>query len=124
MIVRLMRMVSSLSPRRCFTALTSNCPFEPRSTTKPRSAWTKILNRLSSNFGSTVSTASELRRFSVISMNARSLTSGLTFSRIPAAPAETSSFDMIVERASGSSTNRAESASVAMPTAGGSLSLG
>ncbi len=123
-IVRLIRTWSSMSARRCLIALGTSAPSGPRRITNPRSAWMKILNRLSSSLPSTSSRLTALPRLWAISIMARSLTSGLTASRTPA-PLErpTSSFETMVEVAIGelSSTTRKEDPS---PLAPGRWSLG
>ena len=64
---------------------------------KPRSACTKIANRLSSSFGNTSAKPRALPRFWLISIRALSFASVFTSSRKPVEPEETISFDMIVE---------------------------
>ncbi len=96
-IVRLMRIWSSMSGRRCLMALGTSTPSAIRKITNPRSAWMKILNRLSSNLPSTSSKLTALPRLCAISIMARSFTSGLTVSRRPELFEATSSLDMMVE---------------------------
>ena len=72
---------------------------------KPRSAWGKIGNRLSSSFGSTSFSARALPRFRLISIRALSLASVLPPRRKLDELGEMSSLDMTVELPVGSSSS-------------------
>ena len=101
-IVRLMRTVSTSSGRRCFRARGTSFPeAASRSTMTPRSAWGKIVSRLSSTFGNTSLSATARPRFRLISIMALSLAWGLTSSRRLDEPEETSSRVMTVELLAG-----------------------
>ena len=95
--VRLTRIVSSLSSRRSFVQRGTRTPLSLSIPTKPRSACTKIRNKLSNTSGRTVSSDSVLLKLRVISTNALSLASALAASSGPLMLERTSSFDMIIE---------------------------
>ncbi len=109
--VRLMRTLCLSSWRRYLMALGMSRPVGgSRSTMKPRSAWRKIANRLSSSLGNTSARPRAIPRFWLISIRAFSFAAVFTSSRKPVEPVETFIFDMIVERSGGcwsSSTMRA-----------------
>ena len=97
-IVRLMRIISRSSPRRCLTALGMSRSLRgSRRTTKPRSAWVKIANRLSKSFGSTSFIAKALRKLWLISTRALSFAVVLPPKRKLETLDDRSSFDMTVE---------------------------
>ena len=97
-IVRLMRTVCVSSRRRYLTALGTSRPVGPsRSTMNPRSAWRKMANRQSSNFGNTSASPRAWPRCRLISIRAFSFASVLTSSRQPLEPDGRFNFDIIVE---------------------------
>ncbi len=104
--VRLMRSVWVSSARRCLTALGTSRPVRGSSSTmNPRSACTKIVNRLSSSFGKTSASPRAFPKFWLISSRAFSLASVFTSSRRPVGPVLTANFDMIVELPVGRSSS-------------------
>ena len=104
--VRLMRSVWVSSARRCLTALGTSRPVRGSSSTmNPRSACTKIVNRLSSSFGKTSASPRAFPKFWLISNRAFSLASVFTSSRRPVEPVLTANFDMIVEVPGGRSSS-------------------
>ena len=105
--VRLIRIAWSSSPRRALVATgTSGASALGRMITKPRSACTKILNRLSRILGSMSLAESVLLRLCEISIIAWSCCSGLAdICHDIREPPLTSSVAMMLEASSGSSSS-------------------
>ena len=105
-IVRLTRIVSSRSSRRSLVHRGTSVPRSSIRPMNPRSACTKMRNRLSSTWGNTWSSAMARPRLCVISIKAFSLVSAVAANWGTPRLEITSSFDMIVELETSPSSTR------------------